>query len=253
MSDLISIIIPTWNSEKTLSACIESIVNQSYPSLEIIVVDGGSTDGTRDIVSQYAKTFDKIIFRSEPDRGIYDAMNKGVKMSTGKWLYFIGSDDVLDSPRAIESVFRESIPKGKLIVYGRVLVTASNFVTPIDFYFGNLVKYNICHQAIFYAREVFENYEYSLNLGGLADWDLNLRVVAKNRKCLHAVDVMVCRYSGTGLTANWRKLPEYKKYFADPLRLYWRYLPLHLFVWRVSDVVIRRIVRYFGRQQRVTG
>lgn len=96
----ISIIIATWNAAKTLNRCLDSIVPQLTDETELILVDGGSTDDTNEIINSYG---DKIaVHISEPDKGIYDAWNKGVKASHGKWVAFIGADDVL-LPNAILS------------------------------------------------------------------------------------------------------------------------------------------------------
>lgn len=89
--NLISIIIATFNSAKTLEKCLQSIINQSYNNYEIIVIDGSSTDRTVEIIKRYDKFIAKWI--SEKDNGIYDAWNKGVQLSKGDWISFIGSDD----------------------------------------------------------------------------------------------------------------------------------------------------------------
>lgn len=96
----ISWIIATFNAEKTLRRCLDSIVPQLDNECELILVDGGSKDNTNDIINSYG---DKIaVHISEPDKGIYDAWNKGVKLSSGNWVGFIGADDVL-LPNAVKS------------------------------------------------------------------------------------------------------------------------------------------------------
>lgn len=89
----ISIIIATFNAAKTLKKCLDSIVPQLTDNVELVIVDGGSIDNTNDIIKSYG---DKVaIHISEPDEGIYDAWNKGIKVSHGNWIMFIGADDVL--------------------------------------------------------------------------------------------------------------------------------------------------------------
>lgn len=89
----ISIIIATWNAAETLKNCFDSIVPQLTDETELIIVDGGSKDETNDIVRSYG---DKVsVHISEPDKGIYDAWNKGVKVAKGDWVMFVGADDVL--------------------------------------------------------------------------------------------------------------------------------------------------------------
>jgi glycosyltransferase involved in cell wall biosynthesis len=92
----ISIITASFKSEKTIADCIDSVLNQSYKNIEYIIIDGGSTDKTIDIIKNYEPLFcGRLKWISEADKGIYDAWNKGIKLSTGDWISFIGSDDIL--------------------------------------------------------------------------------------------------------------------------------------------------------------
>lgn len=98
---LISIIIATWNASKTIERCIDSIVPQLTDEVELIIIDGGSTDNTNEIIS----TYDKVTYTiSEKDRGIYDAWNKGIRVATGKWVAFVGADDIL-LPNSLKQYF----------------------------------------------------------------------------------------------------------------------------------------------------
>lgn len=98
----ISIITVCFNSEKTIEDTIKSVCCQTYKNIEYIIIDGGSTDRTCDIINSYISQIS--IFVSEPDNGIYDAMNKGLDMATGDYLLFLGSDDHLMSSNIIERV-----------------------------------------------------------------------------------------------------------------------------------------------------
>lgn len=93
MKKIISIIIATYNAEKTLKCCLNSIVSQKKDQLELLIIDGYSTDRTMDIVREFAESIDVIV--SEVDKGIYDAWNKGVRLATGEWILFLGADDYL--------------------------------------------------------------------------------------------------------------------------------------------------------------
>ncbi len=93
MSKLISVIIATYNAGKTLNRCLNSISNQLNDNCELLIIDGGSRDNTLDIIKSYGN---KVAYTvSEPDKGIYDAWNKGIKQATGDWLMFVGADDEL--------------------------------------------------------------------------------------------------------------------------------------------------------------
>ncbi|MDN3619157.1 glycosyltransferase family 2 protein [Polaribacter undariae] len=98
----ISIITVSYNSETTIETTLQSVVNQTYDNIEYIVVDGGSTDGTLSLIDKYKSHIDKWV--SEPDKGIFDAMNKGIKMATGDVVGIINSDDLFNSDRSIEKV-----------------------------------------------------------------------------------------------------------------------------------------------------
>ncbi|MGK7940285.1 MAG: glycosyltransferase [Crocosphaera sp.] len=98
----ISIITVCRNAEQTIETAIKSVVNQTYSNIEYIIVDGESTDNTKTIISQYTSHLDQVI--SEPDTGIYNAMNKGIKLATGDFVYFLNSDDYLLDNKVIEDV-----------------------------------------------------------------------------------------------------------------------------------------------------
>ncbi|TAE27304.1 MAG: glycosyltransferase [Cytophagales bacterium] len=96
----ITVIIATYNAETYLAGCIQSVLEQSYPYYELFIIDGGSTDRTLSIIEQYKHHI--AYWTSEPDQGIYDAWNKGIRKATGSWIAFIGSDDLL-YPNALQT------------------------------------------------------------------------------------------------------------------------------------------------------
>jgi glycosyltransferase involved in cell wall biosynthesis len=115
---LISIIIPTYNSENVIADCIESIMLQSYPFKEIIVVDGVSDDSTTAVVRDFSCKHSSIVLISERDKGIYDAMNKGISRASGEWLYFMGSDDRLFDENVLQRVADEIDLNTCEMIYG---------------------------------------------------------------------------------------------------------------------------------------
>src|SRR4051812_32065996 len=117
---LVSIVVPTFNARDTLKQCLDSVIGQTFPGKEIIVVDGGSTDGTIDLIKSYGPRIESWL--SEPDRGVFDAFNKGIKRARGRWLYFLGSDDYLydrDVLLRLAPCLSMDPPVARL-VYGRV-------------------------------------------------------------------------------------------------------------------------------------
>lgn len=112
----ISVITVCYNAIQGIERTIKSVLSQSYPEIEYIVIDGNSTDGTVDIIRKYA---DKIAYYvSEPDYGIYDAMNKGIKVATGEWINFLNAGDCYYNSTSVENMFSQNILSSIDVVYG---------------------------------------------------------------------------------------------------------------------------------------
>lgn len=178
MSKLISVVIPTRNVESDIVACLESLRKQTFQQFEVCVVDAQSTDGTVKKVQAYTgRVGEALHCQSEPDLGVYDAMNKGISRVKGEWLYFMGADDVIHDPEVFADVAR-FITEGEMdLVYGDVVKKSSG-----SRYGGEssldclLFECNISHQAVFYHRAVFERIGgYNLRYPIWADWDINIR------------------------------------------------------------------------------
>ena len=185
---LFSIIIPTFNAGETIVDTLTSIVGQTFKNIEIIIIDGLSSDSTIAIVSEFVKRDDRIIFKSEADSGVYDAMNKGIVSSKGDWILFCGADDRLYDQHVLEYVFETMDEVNAEFVYGDVIMDGdTQWASKGTLYAGEfdikkLLKQNICHQAIFYKREIFDRLGYfDNNFKAAADWDFNLRCFAKER------------------------------------------------------------------------
>lgn len=164
---LISIILVTYNAEKFLQRCLDSIYDQSYPNIEIIVADGASTDGTVAILQANA---DKLAFwKSEKDGGIYDAMNQALDHVQGQWVYFIGADDMLTP--AFSALARE-LHDPHRIYYGSVIKAGRKYLGELSPY--KQAKTGINHQAIIYPAGVFSHYRYDTDYTISADHVLNM-------------------------------------------------------------------------------
>lgn len=180
-----SIIIPTYNSAKTIEAAIESVLSQKFIDFEILIIDGSSTDDTILKVEEFGDSRIRIV--SEKDNGVYDAMNKGIQLSKGEWLYFLGSDDILTDSKVFENVYKQIIKTTSGVLYGNVVIKGNtNWATDGTLYDGvfslsKLLLKNICHQAIFYKKELIakEQIAFNLNYPVCADWDFNLRLWVK--------------------------------------------------------------------------
>lgn len=196
-----SIIIPTFNSDSTLLQCINSVILQSFMDFEILILDGVSTDETLNIALRFNDERIKII--SEPDNGIYDAMNKGIKLAQGEWLFFLGSDDELYDEFVLAKINIEIAQTNRKIIYGNVkIVGNAGWATDGQIYDGvfnlnKLLEYNICHQAIFYHSSVFKkNGLYNENYKICADYDFNIRCWANFH--FHYIDLIISLFNGGG-------------------------------------------------------
>lgn len=198
----LSVIIPSFNSEKKIQRCIESVGQQTYPNVEILVIDGGSTDGTLEILENCKKNFNNLKYISEPDKGIYDAMNKGARLATGDWLYFIGSDDFLYTNAVIEEVFtRQEVTKSD-VIYGDVWNEYINSRYDGEFTFEKLAQKFICHQSIFVKRNTFFEYgPYNQKYKVSADMAFTLNVFGNPNVKWSYVDTVVAFYSAGGYSA----------------------------------------------------
>ncbi len=179
-SPFFSIIIPTYNSAISLGFTIESILGQTYTNYEILIIDGGSNDGTVEVANRFSKGFIKII--SERDLGIYDAMNKGITMAKGEWLYFLGSDDQLFDNDVLQKVFQVTQSGTNKLIYGNVKVVGdtgwakNETIYDGEFTLEKLLLRNICHQAIFYHKSVFKEVgNYNIHYTICADYDFNIK------------------------------------------------------------------------------
>lgn len=192
---LISVIIVVKNACATITSAVESIREQSYSAVECIVIDGASTDGTLEIL-QNDSSIDMLI--SEPDRGIYDAMNKGIRHASGEWILFLGADDRLADRNVLARVF--SVSYESKLIYGNVRFGQSCLY---DGYFSKskLMWKNICHQAIFYRRELFQKIGLFHERYPLwADWEFNLRAFADPVTKPQHINEVISLYGAHGLS-----------------------------------------------------
>jgi glycosyltransferase involved in cell wall biosynthesis len=241
INPLVTVIIPTYNSEKTLKLAIDSILSQTYINYEILLIDGLSSDNTLSIIKEYAQNYMGIHYLSEKDRGIYDAMNKGINLAKGKWLFFLGSDDSLYDKNVLSEVqrFIAQNPESKFI-YGDVLMSIGKRQTYIGYNYERLLAMNICHQSIFYDRSLFANKMYDLNYKICADWDFNLKIFYSDIRPLY-INKIVSNYNLNGASAKWDKNPEFLTYFSNPRKLALRYRGIIYFAFYCAKRLLQKV------------
>ena len=177
MQPLISVITPCFNGAATIEQCIESIASQNYQNIEHIVIDGGSTDGTLDILMKKG-----VRYISEPDAGIYDAMNKGIRLAKGEIVGILNCDDYYCSQDALGTVLKAFEDPEVSACHGRIAQVFAN--GKIACLVGRNVsfealrrKMKVAHPALFLRRSVYERYgDYSVGFRIAADHDFVLRI-----------------------------------------------------------------------------
>lgn len=179
---LVSIITVSLNSEKTIERTILSVKNQTYKNIEYIIIDGGSTDSTSEIINKYKKNISYWV--SEKDAGIYNAMNKGISIANGEIIGIINSDDWLKED-AIEKVIAtsESLSDEKYVIHGKIAIFDKNnrFMKnhgpkPILGY--HYISTPFKHPAMFVSRKIYDDIGvYDEEIGLSADYDFMLRVI----------------------------------------------------------------------------
>lgn len=214
---LISVIVAVYNGAKTLQRCIDSVSDQTYLNKELIIIDGGSTDGTIEIIKSNQ---DKITYwKSEPDNGIYNAWNKALNHVKGDWICFLGSDDSLWK----SSVFEEIIPhmikaesQGIRMVYGQVArVTEDGEISCVDGFSWEKTWRSIIidgigtftHQGMFHHRSLFELYgrfDESFKIAG--DYELLIRAFKNGGNAIFVDGLIVTGMQVGGITSNSIKL-----------------------------------------------
>ena len=182
----VSIIVSVLNNKSTIASAINSIISQDYDDIECIIIDAGSTDGTIDIIKGFSDRIDAFI--SEPDKGIYDGLNKGVSLATGNVIAFLHSDDVYANETVISDIVN-CFDNGTQGVYGDLVYTDKADVNKVfrywkscDFSTSLLSKgWMPPHPTLFLRREVYQKYgvfDTSFKIAG--DYDFMLRILKDN-------------------------------------------------------------------------
>ena len=200
---LLSIVIPVLNGARTIEHCLQSLVDQTFKSFEIILVDGNSTDGSQELAKGLLLNHQiPFVLESKADSGVYVAMNRGIELSRGEWLYFLGSDDNLFSSTTLEKIEPHLNDKQIDLLFARVTTNeypASGARVVDVTYFK---KSNVCHQGILYRRKVFaEVGNYNPRYRVYADWDFNFRCMVAG-VAARSVHHTVARYATNGLSSR---------------------------------------------------
>lgn len=207
----ISVIIPTFNSAPTLERALHSVFAQSSCALEVIVIDGGSTDATLGIIQQYRTRIAHVV--SEKDNGIYDAINKGLNLASGEWIFILGSDDTLDHADVFTEMLSTAPPTTQLICGNVNYIGVKQSLVPLQHvssFSKKLYWKNTLHQqGVLYHRDLFAQFRFNTNYKVLADYDLHLRLL-NEKAASTCVPITVARCAAQGLSKrfNWSLYKE---------------------------------------------
>ncbi|MBJ6725367.1 glycosyltransferase family 2 protein [Geomesophilobacter sediminis] len=234
-----SIVTVVLNGEQGLPRTLTSVVNQTYRNFELVVIDGGSSDGTIELIKGYQRFIRYWI--SEPDRGIYDAMNKAIQVCRGDYLYFLNCGDTFAAPDTLEQVVARLDGATPDIVCGNVLQLHETGPRMFRYDIGSqyqLYRDTICHQALFTARRVFATtgiFDISYRISADREW--LLRALKRHHFEICFIDLPVCLFDVTGVSSRQRTRLK-----IENLRINRAY-----FTWRFYPFLLRQLLAKVGR------
>ncbi len=256
----VTIITIAFNKVKEIEQTITSVISQNYSDIEYVIVDGGSTDGTLSVIENYGSYFSGYI--SEPDKGIYDALNKGIDLATGEIIGMVHAGDMLFNSDVISELVQCFINTGADIVYGNTLLVDPNSIEKVmRVYEGGefipnhfITGWMPSHSSVYIKRSVFQkfgNYRLDLNIG--ADYELLLRFMYKNRVKSSYYPGIVTRFrvggvsnknvfsfikSGIQCHRSWKMNDLKARFYTIPLKI----------LRRIPDIIFRkkRLKKYIG-------
>jgi len=232
---LITVVTVVRNGENTLEETILSVINQTYQNFEYIIVDGASTDGTLDIIKKYEDRIDYWI--SEPDKGIYDAMNKGIDLATGEYIALLNSDDwyEIDTFEVIAKKIKEVKAD---IYYGmiRVIDRQSKISIFVYGYDISIISKNmITHPTCFISREIYSKFKYDINYKSASDYDLIIRVY-KDNVVFYFIEKIMTNFRTGGI--SWSISNEIE---TLDIRKKYRFISCYSYYFRILIVIIKYI------------
>ncbi|MEP2934945.1 MAG: glycosyltransferase family 2 protein [Gilvibacter sp.] len=243
-----SIIIPTFNSAKTLPVSLQSIANQTFKDVEVIVMDGASSDDTLMVAHGFENSLEDLKIISKKDNGIYDAMNKGLDQISGKWVLFLGSDDSLYQNSTLQQVNAILEHSQAKVVYGNAhIVGDTGWAKDGTLYAGEfdihkLLNQNICHQAMFYNVAFIKEQIGTFNTEYVksSDWDFNLRCWAKQP--FEFIDLTIANFLAGGFSTDSTD-QKIASDFVDNVLAYFSINPFHALVNNPNFIFYKDVVK----------
>lgn len=203
-----SLITATYNSIEFIEALQDSLLEQTFKDFEWVVQDGGSNDGTVDFFATPGEL--DLVFESRRDRGIYDAFNVATPKARGKYVLFLGSDDVLAGKAVLQSLYEAILRDGEYpaLVLGSV---KTGDEPPFNSRLGRITRVinSVHHQGALYERSLFDDFQYDLTVPVIADYELNVLLEARGTRALNT-DVLVALCGAEGISRTSDEVPLYR-------------------------------------------
>ena len=227
----ITVITVAYNAVKDIENTILSVINQTYFNIEYIIIDGGSTDGTLDIIKKYQ---DKITYWvSEPDKGIYDAMNKGALKATGMWLNFMNAGDIFYDEQVLEKVFKDNDWGDTDVIYGDVIIKYSKKEKLKKVWSLTQLEKGMpfCHQSSFVRTTLQQQYLFNTNYKICADYDF-FYTLYKKKFYFKYTDILIAKFLNGGVSTDaiFNLLVENWQIGKKNYKLYFIYLLLKVYL-----------------------
>ena len=253
----ITVITVVYNGEQYIEETIKSVISQTYGYIEYIVIDGNSTDRTLEFIRRYEANISKWI--SEPDKGIYDAMNKGIDLATGKWIIFMNAGDRFYTTKVIEDIFSDSSKIEGDLIYGHcniVYATGFSRIKKAE-ELSDLWKGMVCsHQSIFSSSELMKQYKFNCYNRIGADFEF-IYEMYKKRAHFKMEDRVIASCNAGGLsdtermksiTSHWQVVKEYKS--STYVDIYYIMLLIDTFLRQTVKKILRaKIIAFILRHK----
>ena len=263
----VTIVTVTFNCKNVIEETLLSVINQSYKDIEYIIIDGGSNDGTLEIINKYSSQISKIV--SEPDKGIFDAMNKSLQYCNGEYVIFINAGDKFVNTDVLTTLFKDKVYTADLLYgdtytqseFGYKLIKA-NAIYSQKHNSKDLVfkSQGICHQSLFTKLHILKNIGFDLNYPIGADYDTTNKVFQKGNHELYYVGLPVSvfddRFGGAShykIIKMYRErfqMFNYKPTFIDYIKIY----KMHFIVClkQILENCFPRIIKEYRKKKYVT-
>ncbi len=238
---LVSIITVVFNEKKSLKKTINSVISQTYKNIEYIVIDGGSTDGTIDVLRHHENQIDTWI--SEPDDGVYDAMNKGLKIASGQWVNFLNAEDTFFSNDTLSDIFSNINNSKFKLIYGD-WINVNN--KGLNFYAKSLAylnyehlryQFQLNHQSLFVKNNKIPNFDLTYKIKADYQWVIDIVQELRDEDILYIPKALV-NYDCEGLSST-NLLSNLKEYIYLTKRNFGSFQVI-----KNSDIYIKYLIRY---------